>query len=156
MDGRYLSGPRGGAWACRNARARHVHPNRAWAMQGGSAYASEQGLDNAGMLTQGIGGPNVGGPNVSHRVVPMCPTGVVPMWSHGGGPNVVPSGLGEACRAAYARRASSHVHANRLLRLAALWDRPCGSGLLCAHQASSPRVNLQRPSNENTPTGNMH
>ena len=69
---------------------------------------------------------------------------------------VVPSGLGEACRAAYARHASSHVHANRLLRLAALWDRPCGSGLLCAHQASSPRVNLQRPSNENTPTGNMH
>ena len=62
-------------------------------MQGGSAYASEQGLDNAGMLTQGIGGPNVGGPNVggpivSHgcgpNVVPMWSHGVVPMWSHCG------------------------------------------------------------------------
>ena len=46
-------------------------------MQGGSAYASEQGLDNAGMLTQGIGGPNVGGPIVSHG----CGPNVVPLWS---------------------------------------------------------------------------
>ena len=66
---------------------------------------------------------------------------------------VVPSGLGEACRAAYARHASSHVHANRLLRLAALWDRPCGSGLLCAHQASSPRVNYKGLRTKTPPLG---
>ena len=53
-------------------------------MQGGSAYASEQGLDNAGMLTQGIGGPNVGGPNVGGPNVGS------PIVSHGCGPNVVP------------------------------------------------------------------
>ena len=45
----------GAAWACMKARARHGHPNRAWAMQGGSAYASEQGLDDAGMLGRGQG-----------------------------------------------------------------------------------------------------
>ena len=74
------------AWACRNARARHVHPNRAWAMQGGSAYASEQGLDDAGMLAQGILVPmwsHGGGPNVVPRGWSQCgPTGVAPMWSH--------------------------------------------------------------------------
>ena len=54
-------------------------------MQGGSAYASEQGLDNAGMLTQGIGGPNVGGPIVSHGCGPNVGG---PIVSHGCGPNV--------------------------------------------------------------------
>ena len=49
-------------------------------MQGGSAYASEQGLDNAGMLTQGIGGPNVGGPIVSHGCGPNVDGPNV--WSH--------------------------------------------------------------------------
>ncbi len=106
---------RTGPGRCREALPMHL--NRDWTMQECSRKAS---------------------------VVPMwsqcVPRGLVPMCPTGAGPNVGPSGLGEACRAAYARRASSHVHANRLLRLAAPWDRPCGSGPLCAHQASSPHV----------------
>ena len=31
-----------------------------------------------------------------------------------------------------------HVQTNKLLMLAALWERPCRFGLICAHQASTP------------------
>ena len=57
--------------------------------------------------------------------------------------------------AAWARRASDHVQANKLLMLAALWERPCRFGLICAHQASTPTYLKQtyqtKPAERKTP-----